>query len=180
MKIYTKCGDAGQTSLLGGVLVSKDHVRVRAYGSLDELNSVLGVALSMEDMPAELRPRVLRIQGELLRLGTEVAVPRGTVLDIALISESEVEVLEHEMDEMVASLPELTSFILPGGSPASAHLHLARSICRRAERDMVTLHRGEPLRNVVLQYCNRLGDYLFICARFANNRAGGKDVLWRS
>lgn len=179
MKIYTKKGDEGQTGLFGGDRVSKDHLRIRSYGTLDELNAALGVALTAT-VPgaASLATRLLRVQGELFQLGAELATPRGKTVSTDLIGESHVQQMEKEIDEMEKGLAPLKSFILPGGSPLSAHLHLARTICRRAERELVVLHRAEPLRAEVMQYANRLSDYLFVASRFANHLAGAADVPW--
>lgn len=179
MKIYTKKGDEGQTGLFGGDRVSKDHLRIRSYGTLDELNAALGVALTATTPgAASLAARLLRVQGELFQLGAELATPRGKTVSTDLIGESHVQQMEKEIDEMEKGLAPLKSFILPGGSPLSAHLHLARTICRRAERELVVLHRAEPLRAEVMQYANRLSDYLFVASRFANHLAGTADVPW--
>lgn len=177
MKIYTKKGDRGETSLLGGVRVAKDDLRIRTYGTFDELNAVLGMAVAEEALSEELRVRLIRIQGELFELGTELATPRGKEARVA-VNDAEVEALEREIDAMEAKLVPLTQFILPGGSRLSGFLHLARTVCRRAERELTSLHRAEPHRETVLEYVNRLGDYLFVCARYANHQMGVKDVLW--
>ncbi len=174
MKIYTKKGDQGETGLFGGERVPKDHLRIRAYGTLDELNAALGLV----SLPGEFGERLRRIQGELFQLGAELATPRGKTVSVALIAGGEVALLENEIDGMEKSLAPLTHFILPGGSPAAAHLHVARTICRRAERELVALHRSESLRPVVLEYVNRLSDYLFVASRFANREAKIADVLW--
>jgi len=173
MKIYTKKGDAGETGLFGGDRVPKDHLRIRAYGTLDELNAALGL-VSAPEVAVPLR----RIQGELFQLGAELATPRGKTLTIARLDTAEVVRLENEIDGMEKSLPPLTQFILPGGTPAAAHLHLARTICRRAERELVVLHRAEPLRPVILEYVNRLSDYLFVASRFMNHTAKVADIPW--
>jgi cob(I)alamin adenosyltransferase len=178
MKIYTKKGDAGETGLYGNVRVPKDDLRIRAYGTLDELNAHLGLTLCNGKLASELRPRLLRIQGELFQLGAELATPRGKSTGMRLIDQPEIEQLEKEIDSMEAALSPLKTFILPGGSQPSALLHLARTVCRRGERELVSLNRGEPQRPQALQYLNRLSDYLFVCARFANHSAQVADVPW--
>lgn len=178
MKIYTKKGDAGETGLYGNVRVPKDDQRIRSYGTLDELNAQLGFVLCEKLLSAELKARFLRIQGELFQLGAELATPRGKSTGIKLVGLPEIEKLEHEIDSMESKLAPLKTFILPGGAPASALLHLARTICRRAERETVTLNRSEPQRPDVIQYLNRLSDYLFVCARFANHQASVADQPW--
>ncbi|MBL7715704.1 MAG: cob(I)yrinic acid a,c-diamide adenosyltransferase [Bdellovibrionales bacterium] len=177
MKIYTKGGDSGQTSLFKGERVPKDHLRIRSYGTLDELNASLGVVLSLKPQ-APLADRLTRIQAEIFQLGAELATPRDKTLLMETLGEAEIQTLEKEIDEMEKSLKPLKSFILPGGSPISAHLHLARTISRRAEREIVVLHRAEPLRPEVLQYVNRLSDALFVMARFANHQAHVDDIPW--
>lgn len=179
MKIYTKKGDEGQTGLFGGDRVSKDHLRIRSYGTLDELNAVLGLALATNlSGDASLSARLLRLQGELFQLGAELATPRGKTVSTDLIGDSHVLQMEKEIDEMEKGLAPLKSFILPGGAPLSAQLHFARTVSRRAERELVVLHRAEPLRAEVLQYANRLSDYLFVAARYANHLAGTSDIPW--
>ncbi len=178
MKIYTKHGDQGETGLFGGDRVPKDHLRIRAYGTLDELNAALGLALAAGSVDASFTSRLRRIQSEIFQLGSELATPRGKTLTIALIEDDHVREQEKEIDEMEKSLSPLTNFILPGGGLVAAHLHLARTICRRAEREMVILHRAESIRPVVLQYVNRLSDYLFVASRFANHAAGVADIPW--
>ncbi|MFZ9596583.1 MAG: cob(I)yrinic acid a,c-diamide adenosyltransferase [Bdellovibrionia bacterium] len=178
MKIYTKTGDAGETALFGGHRVSKDDLRIRAYGSFDELNAILGLIVTEVGFAEPLFERVFRLQGELFQLGAELATPRGKSVFIDLLSAQQVEQLEREIDEMEAQLKPLKTFILPGGSRASALLHLARTVSRRAERETITLNRAEPLRPLVLQYINRLSDYFFVMARTVNRLGGHTDVPW--
>ncbi len=180
MKIYTKRGDEGQTGLFGGERVFKDHSRIHAYGTLDELNAALGVAIAevAPPMPKEFGPRLLKIQNELFQLGAELATPRGKSVSIALLEEPAVERLEKEIDGMESTLEPLKNFILPGGSRVAALLHVARTVSRRAEREIISLNRAESQRAVVLQYMNRLSDYLFVCSRFANARAQIADIPW--
>lgn len=178
MKIYTKGGDAGETGLYGGERVSKDHQRIRTYGTLDELNSALGLAQSAGGLNPKLSSKLSRVQGELFQLGAELATPQGKEVKTVLIDQLQIELLENEIDSMEAILTPLKTFILPGGTPGASFLHLARSISRRAERELVSLHYVEPVRSPVMQYVNRLSDYLFVCARFANHLAGTPDSPW--
>jgi cob(I)alamin adenosyltransferase len=180
MKIYTKGGDKGETGLFGGDRVPKDHLRIRAYGTLDELNAALGMALADCSKESPLYEPIIRIQSELFVLGSELATPRGKSLNIHLIGEAETHRLETEIDSMEAKLPPLKAFILPGGTRLSSALHLARTISRRAERETVVLNRSEPLRAEAMGYLNRLSDYFFVCARFANHEAGVADVPWKA
>ena len=180
MKIYTKTGDEGETGLWGGQRVLKDHVRIEACGAIDELNAFLGLARA-ETMPQEIHGILDRVQHELFVLGAEVAAPRGA-LPIALhIVESCVAQLEQDIDCLESQLPPLYSFILPGGVRSAATLHAARTVCRRAERRVVHLAvtPEQPVSEMALCYLNRLGDLLFVMARYANVSAGLQDVVWR-
>ena len=179
-KIYTKAGDTGETGLYGGQKVSKDHRRIRTYGTFDELNAVIGLVLSESEFSMallEMQERLQRVQAELFLVCSELAAPANQQLGI---STHHVSVLELEIDQMEAQLKPLTRFILPGGSRMAATLHLARTVCRRAERELVTLHHEEPVRKELLEYVNRLSDYLFVCARFANHSLQIADVPWIS
>jgi len=178
MKIYTKKGDTGKTSLFGGDQVPKDDLRIRAYGTYDELNSILGLILTQEKLSLDLSLRLKRIQGELFQLGAELATPRQKKVTTILIGHQEIELLEKEIDGMELVLQPLKTFILPGGTVIAALFHLARTIGRRAERELVSLNRAEPLRAEVLQYANRLSDYFFVCARFANHEVQVADIPW--
>ncbi|MCM2322421.1 MAG: cob(I)yrinic acid a,c-diamide adenosyltransferase [Oligoflexia bacterium] len=180
MKLYTKMGDAGETSLYGGNRVPKDCLRIRTYGTIDELNASLGVALAVLPPSAPIAGELQKIQSELFQLGAELASPRGQRSGAALIEDVHVEALERGIDAMEATLTPLTSFVLPGGSPAAAHLHLARTISRRAEREFVSLNRSEPQRGILLRYMNRLSDYLFVAARFANHLSHIPDLPWNT
>lgn len=182
MKIYTKKGDTGETGLLGGARVRKTHPRIEAYGTLDELNSVLGVAVAiLKTGPIEgLGADLIRIQGEIFSLGAELATPAGRQTPSRLIDESDIQRLETSVDAMEEELAPLSSFILPGGSILAAQIHIARTIARRAERATVEIvQQGESLRPEVLRYLNRLSDYLFVVARFVNLKTGDDDVAWR-
>ena len=178
MKIYTKSGDAGKTGLFGGERVPKDHLRICAYGTLDELNSVLGLLLTEGPLPGSAEVLLRRVQGEIFQLGAELATPSGKKVSIDLIDAQHVTALEKEIDGMEAQLFPLKTFILPGGAKASAWAHLARTVSRRAERELVSLHHVEPVRPVVLQYVNRLSDALFVCARYFNHAGRVSDVPW--
>ncbi len=179
MKIYTKTGDSGETGLFGGARVSKASDRVDTYGTVDELNAVLGVARG-RSMPAELDGALARIQSELFTLGAELATVAGKEdkLGIVLISEEQVVWLEGAIDAAEAPLPPLKTFVLPGGTEAAAGLHLARTVCRRAERALVALSAHEPVRPELVRYLNRLSDLLFTFARRANQLGGVEDVPW--
>ncbi len=178
MKIYTKTGDAGETSLFAGGRVAKDAPRVEAYGTVDELNAWLGL-VAMYCTSHDLRSRLLRVQGELLQLGADLATPLdASTTHITRVDESLTRQLEQEMDEWDAVLPPLRQFILPGGSQPGAILHIARTVCRRAERRVVTLAQTEPLNPQVLIYLNRLGDWLFVLARMVNHRHNMAETPW--
>lgn len=178
MKIYTKTGDDGTTALFDGTRVIKSHERVDLYGDVDELNSVVGVAASF--LPeCDLRGELYQIQRDLFALGAKLANPKEKKQkDKADFSEDRVLHLEKSIDRMERALSPMTSFILPGGSNASAFLHLARTVCRRAERKLVALSNHETLDPLYIHYLNRLSDHLFVAARFANHLANTPDVPW--
>jgi cob(I)alamin adenosyltransferase len=178
-RIYTKSGDRGETGLGDGQRVSKDHPRVIAYGEVDELNAVIGLALTLAAVP---EPELLRsIQNDLFDVGADLCVPapEGETPGGRLrVTPGQAERLEKAIDRHNENLEPLGSFILPGGSSAAAHLHLARTVCRRAERSVVTLMGVEPINPNVLIYLNRLSDLLFVLARVANEN-GKRDILWK-
>lgn len=180
MKIYTKTGDQGETSLVGGIRVGKDDIRIEAYGSIDELNCVLGVIVSVSDssLPSYFETPLKKIQEELFQLGSELASPAGTRFSFRILEGAAVLRLEGEMDQMQSQMSELRNFILPGGTKPAALFHWARTICRRAERKITTLHRGQTQRVEILKYVNRLSDYFFVCARYANFLSQVPDTLW--
>ncbi len=182
MKIYTKGGDHGQTGLLGGQRVPKDHLRLHTYGTFDELNATVGLVLAEPLLAEDSRVRgvLSRVQNELFQLGAELATPPGRQVSMRLIDVPDIESLEQEIDRLEQGLEPLKSFILPGGSRAAALLHLARTVCRRAERELVVLHRSEPVRTEVLGYVNRLSDYLFVAARYANHELHVADIPWNA
>jgi cob(I)alamin adenosyltransferase len=177
MKIYTKKGDAVKTELVGGIKISKSDQRLRTYGVFDELNALLGLVLT-EKLHPGTQALVLKVQDDLFRLGTELATPSGKKAACTYVDSSEVTALESEIDRMEAELTPLKSFILPGGSRPAALLHLARTVCRRSERELALLHESAEVRGEVLKYVNRLSDYLFVAARYANRQAGVADVPW--
>jgi cob(I)alamin adenosyltransferase len=176
-KIYTRGGDKGQTSLGGGLRVAKHSLRVAAYGTVDETNSVIGMARLHTTGDADAM--LSRIQNDLFDLGADLARPGEDFdsEDVLRVKASQVDRLEAEIDAINADLEDLTSFTLPGGSPASAHLHLARTVSRRAERDITALADHEPVNPVAIRYINRLSDHLFVLTRKLNDN-GKKDVLW--
>jgi len=180
VKIYTKRGDRGETDLLGGGRVAKDCERVEAYGAVDEVNASLGLC-AVESSHDDLREIVRDIQSSLFDLGGYLASPNAERRDKAAIpqpEDSDVERLEARIDALEGELEPLERFILPGGTRAAAAFHLARTVCRRAERRAVALHATEPLSEAALRYLNRLSDLLFVMARVENRRAGVADVEW--
>lgn len=172
-KIYTRTGDAGSTGLADGSRVPKDALRIEAIGTVDELNSALGVLLA-QDVPDDIRSCLVDVQHDLFDLGGELSVPGHSA-----VSGAHVTRMESLLDQFNAVLPPLKNFILPGGTQGAALAHVARAVCRRAERRLVALGRAEALPPVMLQYVNRLSDLLFVLARVLNRRAGADDVLWR-
>lgn len=179
MRIYTKTGDDGTTGLFGGTRVSKDAARVEAYGTVDELNSILGMVRATP-LDAEIDALLARIQDDLFCLGAELACTPGheARLPSRRLDESDVAALEAAMDRADAELPPLRHFVLPGGSLGAATLHLGRTVCRRAERRTIAAGRGEAIRPLLVIYLNRLSDLLFVLARRVNQQAGSPDVLW--
>ncbi len=189
MKIYTKTGDKGETSLFGGKRVSKASLRVEAYGTVDELNSAIGVAIaqfsifnfqfSNKSQITNLKRQLIEIQNDLLEIGSALASP-GIKNQESRIKNlgKRVEELERLIDEMTKELPELRNFILPGGGVVGSHIHFARTICRRAERRIVELSKKEQVDKGILIYFNRLSDLLFTMARFVNHKEKQKEVIW--
>jgi cob(I)alamin adenosyltransferase len=181
MKIYTKTGDAGDTGLFGGGRVAKSHPRVEAYGDVDELNAVLGVVRATESMPG-VDDVLLRIQSDLFAIGALLATSdlekMRRHLEKARVDDTRVAELEHAIDAADTELEPLRAFIIPGGSPKAAALHVARTVCRRAERRVVELAADTELPPVVVIYLNRLSDLLFTLARVANRRAGIEEETW--
>lgn len=176
MKIYTRTGDAGETSLFGGTRVPKNDARIEAYGTIDELNSTIGVVRAAAP-PARIDQTLHDAQVDLFEIGAHLASP-GTSR-FPGVEETRIAALENEIDAMELELSPLKSFILPAGSPQAAALHVSRTVCRRAERLVVALHDYTPATLSSIRYLNRLSDYLFVAARFANREAGVEDVPWK-
>ncbi len=178
MKIYTKTGDDGSTSLFSGGRVPKFHLRVEAYGTVDELNSILGLARALHPSPATDR-YLTRIQHQLFNLGADLATPLDANSSyVVRVDAAQVAWLEFSIDQLTSELPPLTAFILPGGSPAAAQIHVARTVCRRVERLVTQLTETEAVGVHVLPYLNRLSDFFFTLARWENQQAGVPDVVW--
>lgn len=173
-KIYTRTGDDGTTGLGDGSRIHKDSLRVDAMGDVDELNSVIGMLMT-EKTPAILVGLLTQIQHDLFNLGAEICIPGYVVLQ-----KTRIEELEKAIDTLNDNLEPLKEFILPGGTKAAAYCHLARTVCRRAERKLVQLHRTEKVTDISLQYLNRLSDLLFVMCRTINKEAGVSDVLWKN
>jgi len=186
-RIYTKRGDTGETSLAGGQRVAKDSARIEAYGTVDELNAFTGLAVvSCEEMTqrnprlGHLLPILRRVQHELFNLGSILAtLPQDVHPKQARITPAEVSQLEREIDSMNESLPALRSFVLPGGTRLNAELHVIRTICRRAERLLISLSRVEDVPAEAIQYLNRLSDAMFVWSRWVNHSTGAPEVLWQ-
>lgn len=180
MKIYTKKGDEGNTGLLGGTRVPKHHLRIEAYGNVDELNSYIGL---LRDLILVERHQavLLEVQDRLFTLGSLLALDPDHVGKMTLpeVVESDVESLEREMDSLDLDLPEMKSFVLPGGHPTVSHCHIARCVCRRSERAVSALHEQQPLPEIPLKYLNRLSDYLFVLSRHLSQSLGAKETPWK-
>ena len=180
MKIYTKSGDRGDTSLFGGQRVPKDALRIEAYGTVDELNSVLGIVRA-DGVKKHLDEILGTLQDVLFVLGADLATPRSLQRKgVKRIGKKEAEFIEETIDALEKQLKPLKSFILPGGSPVAARLHFARTVCRRAERVVVRLSRNEDIGDDCMIFLNRLSDLLFVLARFANHSANVPEVKWKS
>lgn len=185
-RVYTRQGDQGETALAGGQRVPKDGPRIAAYGTVDELNAFFGVARATLVEMASAAPRLgvlgailLRVQHELFNLGSILAtLPEDVHPKQARVTDAEVAQLEREMDHMNEDLPPLRSFVLPGGCRLNAELHVCRTVCRRAERDLVTLARGQAVPPETVRYLNRLSDALFVWSRWASHVAGAPETLW--
>lgn len=179
MKIYTRTGDRGQTGLLGGTRVPKDHLRVAAYGEVDETNAALGLVLA-HSRSRRLNGLLRQVQADLFALGAELADVRRTRSRQAkaAVTQALVTRLEQAIDERDRELPPLRAFVLPGGTPAAALLHLARTVCRRAERSVVALARSAKVDPVAIVYLNRLSDLLFVLARYENHRGRRQEQTW--
>jgi cob(I)alamin adenosyltransferase len=178
MKIYTKKGDSGTTSLIGGSKVSKHHLRIEAYGTVDECNSVVG--LLADHLPSDTHLAELReIQDRLFTIGSQLASDRKDPrMKLPKVKPEDVEALEKWIDNMDEVLPAMKSFVLPGGHPANSHAHLARCVCRRAERQVVHLNEHERVAEIIIKYLNRLSDYLFTLARKIAHDEGAAEIPW--
>lgn len=178
MKIYTKTGDLGTTGLFGGGRVPKHHLRVAAYGEVDETNSFLGLAAAQCPDP-DLRQRLERIQAEMFEVGADLATPLDAKTSyVVRVSPAKIERLEQEIDAWEEELPPLQNFILPGGAAVGATLHIARTVCRRAERAVAALAETEGIQPEAQRYLNRLSDWLFVVARVVNHRLGQTETPW--
>jgi cob(I)alamin adenosyltransferase len=180
-KVYTRTGDDGTTGLGGGQRLPKDHLRIEAYGTVDETNSVLGVVRAAGADP-RLDAMLARIQNELFHLGSDLCVLEEDKarMPVPTIEPRHVDALERDIDALQEDLAPLVNFVLPGGAPAAAHLHVARTVCRRAERILVALGREEPIGAHAVRYLNRLSDLLFVMARWENHAKRRPDVTWDS
>ena len=178
-KIYTKTGDKGNTSLLGGTRVSKYHVRIEAYGTVDELNASMGM-LGEEQVLQSFLPLIREIQNKLFTLGSILANdPEKSHFEIPGIEEADIKSLEDSIDQLNDQLDPLKNFVLPGGHPANAWAHICRTVCRRAERRVVELAEQTELDPKVVRYLNRLSDWLFMVARFASKQSGAEEIIWK-
>jgi cob(I)alamin adenosyltransferase len=179
MKIYTKTGDQGTTSLFTGRRVAKHHIRIESYGTIDELNSHLGL-LRDQDMDGHSKKMLVLIQEKLFTVGSILATEpnKHNRLKIPRINNADIELLEKEMDQMNEELPEMTHFILPGGHTTVSYCHVARTVCRRAERMISYLHENEPVPETLLSYINRLSDYLFVLARKLSHDLNAQEIKW--
>jgi len=178
-KIYTKTGDKGMTSLVGGTRISKDHLKIETYGTVDELNSWIGV---LRDSPenASRKDILKEIQDRLFTLGADLAAePEQTKRKIPDLFESDIELLEREMDKMNEEIPPLKAFVLPGGHQSVSFAHVARTVCRRAERHVIRLSREEEVNPMIIQYLNRLSDYLFVVSRKITQELQTEEVAWK-
>jgi cob(I)alamin adenosyltransferase len=178
-RIYTRGGDKGETSLGDGSRVAKLDLRIKAYGIVDELNSLVGFVLAAPDLPADLRTVLERVQNELFDLGADLSVPFAGPDERLRVTQPMIDRLEALCDEHNAMLPELKSFVLPGGTEAAARVHVARAVCRRAELAALEAATAERVNPLAVVYLNRLSDLLFILARAANHLAGRDEPLWR-
>jgi cob(I)alamin adenosyltransferase len=178
-KIYTKKGDKGETSLIGGSRVAKSNLRIEAYGTLDELNSYIGLIRDFS-VDQEQKDTIGHIQSHVfIAESIYAADSEAALINLPRLTEKDIELLEHEMDRMNELLPELKNFILPGGHPVVSYCHIARTVCRRAERILVRLDFKNPEKELVNKYINRLSDYLFVLARFVGHELGVGEQIWK-
>lgn len=178
MKIYTKTGDAGKTSLIGGTRVPKHHIRIEAYGTIDELNSHIGL-IRDQSIDDHTKSILLEVQDRLFTIGSLLAAdPEKSKMKLPKINESDIKLLENEIDTMNDALPEMRSFVLPGGHPIVSYCHIARCVCRRAERKTVLLSENSPTPEFVIKYINRLSDYLFVLCRKFSSDLKVQEIPW--
>lgn len=179
MKIYTKTGDKGQTSLLGGTRISKSHPRIESYGTIDELNSYIGLVRDQE-VNTHRRDLLKEIQDRLFTIGSHLAAdPDRNTKKVPDLLPTDIELLEHEMDKMDAELPELRFFVLPGGHQSVSFCHLARTVCRRAERLVIAFSEEVIIEEMIIKYLNRLSDYLFVLSRKMAMELGAEEISWK-
>lgn len=181
MKIYTKTGDKGNTSLIGGTKVSKSHLRIESYGTVDEVNSYIGLCRDL--IVDETNKNVLQeVQDRLFTMGSTLACDpeKGTHMKLPDLVPGDITLLEKEIDRMTDTLPEMKNFILAGGHPTISQLHIARCVCRRAERCCVRLSEASPVDPIIIQYLNRLSDYLFVLARYTGMQLGAPEIPWKA
>jgi cob(I)alamin adenosyltransferase len=179
MKIYTKTGDKGQTSLLGGARVAKSHIRIDAYGTVDELNSYIGLIRDL-DVNKKRVDKLIRVQETLFSIGSLLATEPGKIFKfVPHVTPEDISFLEEQIDQMNAALPEMRNFVLPGGHASVSFCHIARCVCRRAERIIIALHEKTPVDELILIYLNRLSDYLFMLARQLTIETGAKEIPWK-
>jgi cob(I)alamin adenosyltransferase len=180
MKIYTKTGDKGQTSLIGGTRVPKHHIRIESYGTVDELNSWIGL-INDQNIDQESKTVLNEIQDRLFTIGSSLASdPEKSKMKIPDLHQSDIELLENQIDKMNEVLPEMRFFILPGGHTTISYCHLARCVCRRAERNVIHLHESEYVNEMVIVYLNRLSDYLFVLARYIAHQMNVNEIAWKA
>jgi cob(I)alamin adenosyltransferase len=179
LKIYTKTGDKGQTSLLGGTRLPKHHIRIEAYGTVDELNSFIGLVRDNVS-EKELFDLLIEIQDRLLTIGSSLAAdPEKNKMQLPLISENDIVILEKAIDKMNETLPEMKHFILPGGNTVVSYCHISRCVCRRAERNVLKLAENEKVDELIYKYLNRLSDYLFVAARKLSHDLKANEITWK-
>lgn len=178
-KIYTKTGDKGETSLIGGTRVPKHHIRIEAYGTVDELNSYIGLIRDLIKKEHKQFNLLIEIQDRLFTIGSILAAdPEKSKMKLPELSEKDIQLLENAIDEMDKHLPEMKHFVLPGGHPTISHLHVARCVCRRAERNVIHLNENSPVNDLTFKYLNRLSDYLFTLSRQLALDYNAKEIPW--
>lgn len=179
MKIYTRKGDEGSTGLIGGTRVPKSHIRIEAYGTIDELNSFIGLVRDY-DVPSTVRAQLIQVQEELFTIGSHLANDEGkSKMKLPEVHEGQVERLENAMDTMNEELPDMRFFVLPGGHQAISTCHIARCVCRRAERLCVAMNESVSVNPIILKYLNRLSDYLFVLSRYLTKHYNAEEVPWK-